>query len=77
MPGRPFLWRAAALMAALACSRRVRAMVLYEPTLFSLLEQEAPDGEAVDGIRQAAARAAEAIDAGATAIARGGSLITG
>ena len=52
-------------------------MVLYEPTLFSLLEQEAPGGEAVDGIRQATARAAEAIDAGDTAIARGGSLITG
>ena len=68
---------AAALMAALACPRRVRAMVLYEPTLFSLLEQEAPGGEAVDGVRQAAARAAEAIDAGDTAIARGGSLITG
>ena len=68
---------AAALMAALTCPRRVRAMVLYEPTLFSLLEQEAPGGEAVDGIRQAAARAAEAIDAGDTAIARGGSLITG
>ena len=47
---------AAALMAALACPRRVRAMVLYEPTLFSLLEQEAPGGEAADGIRQAAAR---------------------
>ena len=40
---------AAALMAALACPRRAR--VLYAPTLFSLLEQEAPGGEAVDGIR--------------------------
>ena len=46
---------ATALMTALACPRRVRAMVLYEPTLFSLLEQEAPGGEAVDGIREATA----------------------
>ena len=45
---------AVALMAALTCPRR--AMVLYAPTLFSLLEQEAPGGEAVDGIRQATAR---------------------
>ena len=58
-----------ALMAALAKPRRVRALVLYEATLFSLLEQEAPGGEAADGIRQAAADAAKAIDEGDTAAA--------
>ena len=44
---------------------------MYEPTLFSLLEQEAPGGEAAEGIRAAARDAAAAIDAGdASAAAR-------
>lgn len=58
-----------ALLAALAHPERVRAMVVYEPTLFSLLEEEAPGGEAANGIRSAAADAAAAIDAGDTAAA--------
>jgi pimeloyl-ACP methyl ester carboxylesterase len=58
-----------ALMAALAHPGRVRAMVLYEPTLFSLLEQEEADSEAACGIRHAAGDAADAIDAGDTAAA--------
>jgi pimeloyl-ACP methyl ester carboxylesterase len=52
-----------ALMAALACPGRVRALALYEPTLFSLLEEEAPGQDAARGIRDAAADAAAAIDA--------------
>ncbi len=55
---------AVALMAALAWPDRVRAIALYEPTLFSLLEQEAPGQEAANGIRSAAADAAAAVEAG-------------
>ena len=58
-----------ALMAALAQPERVRAVAVYEPTLFSLLEQEQaahPDGE---GIRHAVAAAAAALDAGDTSAA--------
>jgi pimeloyl-ACP methyl ester carboxylesterase len=55
---------AVALMAALAWPERVRALALYEPTLFSLLEQESPGQEAANGIRFAVADAAAAIDAG-------------
>lgn len=54
---------AVALMAALAHPGRVRALALYEPTLFSLLEEEAPGSEAANGIRHAARDAAVAIDA--------------
>lgn len=53
-----------ALVAALAYPGRVRALALYEPTLFSLLEEEAPGSEAARGIRDAAGDAAAAIDAG-------------
>ena len=54
---------AVALIAALKHANAVRAVALYEPTLFSLLEEEAPGQEAADGIRQAAADAAASIDA--------------
>ncbi|MBA4330249.1 MAG: alpha/beta hydrolase [Polaromonas sp.] len=54
---------AVALVAALAHPGRVRALALYEPTLFSLLEEEAPGSEAAKGIRDAAHDAAAAIDA--------------
>jgi len=37
--------------------------VLYEPTLFSLLEEEAPGQDAANGIREAATDAAASIDA--------------
>ena len=40
----------------------VRALVLYEPTLFSLLEEEAPGQDAAKEIREVAADAAAAID---------------
>lgn len=49
---------AVALLAALARPERVRALVVYEPTMFSLLEEEAPGQAAANGIRAAAADAA-------------------
>ncbi len=54
---------AVALIAALAHPKMVRALVLYEPTLFSLLEEEAPGQDAANGIREAATDAAASIDA--------------
>jgi pimeloyl-ACP methyl ester carboxylesterase len=53
-----------ALVAALARPGRIRGLAVYEPTLFSLLEQEAPGSDAARGIRDAAGAAAAAIDAG-------------
>jgi pimeloyl-ACP methyl ester carboxylesterase len=58
-----------ALMAALARPDRVRAMAVYEPTLFGLLEEESAGQEAANGIRSAAADAARAIEAGDPAAA--------
>lgn len=55
---------AVALIAALAQPRRVRALALYEPTLFALLDAEAPPPNAADGIRTTVAAAAAALDAG-------------
>jgi pimeloyl-ACP methyl ester carboxylesterase len=52
-----------ALMTALARPDRIRAIAVYEPTLFALLEEEAPGQAAANGIRSAAADAAAAIDA--------------
>ena len=54
---------AIALLAPLARPDRIRAIALYEATLFALLEEEAPGQEAANGIRSAAADAAAAIDA--------------
>jgi pimeloyl-ACP methyl ester carboxylesterase len=42
---------AVGLMLALAYPQRVRALALYEPTLFSLLDAESPPPNAADGIR--------------------------
>ncbi|ODV08263.1 MAG: hydrolase [Rubrivivax sp. SCN 70-15] len=55
---------AVALKAALVDPSRVRALVLYEPTLFSLIDAETPPPNAADGIRQAVAAAGSARDAG-------------
>lgn len=55
---------AVALIAALEQPQRVRALALYEPTLFSLLDAESPPPNEADGIRMAAGRAAAALDAG-------------
>lgn len=53
-----------ALIAALANPARVRAMALYEPTLFSLLNAETPRPNETEGIREAVANASNALDAG-------------
>ena len=55
---------AVALIAALARPQRVRALALYEPTLFALLEAESPSPNDADGIRNAVAAAGAALDAG-------------
>lgn len=55
---------AVALMAALAMPGRVRALTVYEPTLFSLLEAASPGQLAAQGIRDAVTAAGAAVDAG-------------
>jgi len=55
---------AVALIAALAQPARVRALVLYEPTLFALIEADGPSPNDADGIRAAVALAGAALDAG-------------
>ncbi len=54
---------ALALVAAALRPERVRAVAVYEPTLFSLLEEESPGQQAANEIRAVAADAAAAIDA--------------
>lgn len=55
---------AVALIAALAQPHRVRALALYEPTLFSLVDAESAPPNDADGIRAAVAGAGAALDAG-------------
>lgn len=55
---------AVALVAAVMHPQRVRALVLYEPTLFSLLDAHAPPPNEADGIRGVAQRAGAALDEG-------------
>jgi pimeloyl-ACP methyl ester carboxylesterase len=55
---------AVALIAAVTQPHRVRALALYEPTLFALLDAESPPPNDADGIRSAVAHAAAALDAG-------------
>jgi pimeloyl-ACP methyl ester carboxylesterase len=55
---------AVALIAAVSQPRRIRALALYEPTLFALLDAESPPPNDADGIRNAVAAAAAALDAG-------------
>src|SRR5262245_40650464 len=55
---------AVALIAALADPGRVRAMALYEPTLFAVLDAETPAPNEADGIRNVVAEAGIALDAG-------------
>jgi pimeloyl-ACP methyl ester carboxylesterase len=55
---------AVALSAALSAPGRVRAMALYEPTLFALLDAESKPPNEAEGIRNAVADAAAALDAG-------------
>lgn len=53
-----------ALKAALGMRGRVRALALYEPTLFRLVDEEKPPPNEADGIRGAVAAAAAALDRG-------------
>lgn len=55
---------AVALIAALTHPKRVCAMALYEPTLFSLVDAESPPPNDADGIRDTVERAAAALEAG-------------
>jgi pimeloyl-ACP methyl ester carboxylesterase len=55
---------AVALVAAIDRPQRVRAMVLYEPTLFALLDADRPAPNEADGIRDAVTAAGLALDAG-------------
>ncbi len=55
---------AVAFIAAVAQPHRVRALALYEPVLFSLLDAESPPPNEADGIRAALAGAAAALDEG-------------
>jgi len=55
---------AIALIAALENPGRVRAMALYEPTIFALLDAEAPPPNQADGIRYVAEAASAALDEG-------------
>lgn len=55
---------ALALVAAALHPKRVRAMALYEPNLFALVERESPRD--VDGIRNAVKAAVAALDGGDT-----------
>jgi pimeloyl-ACP methyl ester carboxylesterase len=60
---------AVALIAALANPGRVRALALYEPTLFAVLDAEKPAPNDADGIRAAVARSVAALQAGDTDLA--------
>jgi len=55
---------AIALMAAVLHPGRVRALVLYEPTLFALVDAQASPPNDADGIRAAVAASQRALDAG-------------
>lgn len=55
---------AVALIAALANPGRVRALAIYEPTLFAVVDAERPPPNGADGIRNAVVAASAALDAG-------------
>lgn len=55
---------AVALIAASMHPGSVRALALYEPTLFALVERQSPPPNEVDGIRNAVATAVAALRAG-------------
>jgi pimeloyl-ACP methyl ester carboxylesterase len=55
---------AIALIAALSQPHRVRALALYEPTLFSLIDAGSPPPNDADGIRNAVTAATAYLDAG-------------
>jgi pimeloyl-ACP methyl ester carboxylesterase len=53
---------AVALKAALLHPQRVSALALYEPTLFALVDAQAPPPNGVDGIRSTVAAAVDALN---------------
>jgi pimeloyl-ACP methyl ester carboxylesterase len=55
---------AVALIAALSNAERVRALAIYEPTLFSLVDAESPPPNEADGIRRVVADGSASLDAG-------------
>ena len=55
---------AIALITAFTQPRRVRALTLYEPTLFSLVDADSPPPNDADGIKGAVAAARAYLDAG-------------
>jgi pimeloyl-ACP methyl ester carboxylesterase len=55
---------ALALRIAVQAPARIRALALYEPTLFALIEADGPAPNEADGIRDAVTAAARALDAG-------------
>lgn len=55
---------AIALLAALRYPRRIRALVLYEPTLFAVVDARQSPPNGVDGIRNAVLAAGAALDTG-------------
>lgn len=55
---------AVALMAALANPSRIKAIAIYEPTLFAAVDAQSPPPNGADGIRNAVLAAAEALEAG-------------
>jgi len=55
---------AVALIAALADPGRVRSLVVYEPTLFGLVDAETPPPNDADGIRDTVSDAGVALDSG-------------
>lgn len=55
---------AVALIAALEHPEKVHALAVYEPTLFSLVDQESPAPNEIDGFRAVYAETAERVDAG-------------
>jgi pimeloyl-ACP methyl ester carboxylesterase len=52
------------MMAALLHRDRVRALAIYEPTLFAVVDAQAPPPNGADGIRNVALRAGRALEAG-------------
>ena len=60
---------AIALIAAITQPHRVRAMALYEPTLFALVDAESPPPNDADGIRNTVTGAVAALEAGDPAAA--------
>ena len=55
---------AVALVAALRHPKRIRALAVYEPTLFGLVDTQSPAPNGVDGIRNAVVAAGAALDNG-------------